>query len=75
MRGSAGRPGERDAERDVGRADGAGDGYYTGRFTASTGGRLELSATATAGTETDTHTVVGSATQVVPIVAGGHPSR
>jgi hypothetical protein len=50
-----------------------GDGYYTGRFTASTGGRLELSATATTGTESDTHTVVGSATQVVPIVAGGPP--
>jgi Subtilase family len=50
-----------------------GDGYYTGRFTASAGGRLELSASASAGAATDTHTVVGSATQVVPIVAGGEP--
>jgi subtilisin family serine protease len=50
-----------------------GDGYYTGRFTASTGGRLELVAAATAGGASDTHTVVGSATQVIPIVAGGPP--
>jgi Subtilase family len=50
-----------------------GDGYYTGRFTATTGGRLELSATATSGGASDTHTVLGSATQVLPIVAGGPP--
>ncbi len=50
-----------------------GDGHYTGTYTPTAPGSLELSVTATAGSATDTRSVVGSVRQVFPIVPGGAP--
>jgi len=50
-----------------------GDGHYTGTYTPTAAGSLELTVTATAGGATDMRSVVGSAHQVYPIVPGGAP--
>jgi subtilisin family serine protease len=50
-----------------------GDGLYTGSFTPSSAGPIELVATATAAGGTDSRSISGSATSAPPIVAGGDP--
>ena len=50
-----------------------GDGLYTGSFSPSAAGPVDLVATATAGAVSDSRSVSGSATSAPPIVAGGDP--
>ncbi len=50
-----------------------GDGLYTGSFTPTAAGPVDLVATSTAGGGSDWQTVSGTATSAPPIVAGGAP--
>jgi subtilisin family serine protease len=50
-----------------------GDGLYTGSFSPSVAGPVDLVATATAGAASDSRSVSGSATSAPPIVPGGDP--
>jgi subtilisin family serine protease len=52
-----------------------GDGLYTGSFTPTGPGPLDVVATATAAGGTDAQTVSGIATAAPPIVPGGDPVR
>jgi uncharacterized protein YhfF len=52
---------------------GRGDGHYTGAYTPTSAGSLEVTVTASAGGATDTRSVKGTVHQIYPIVAGGPP--
>jgi subtilisin family serine protease len=50
-----------------------GDGLYTGSFSPTAAGPVDLVATATAGGASDSRSVSGTATSAPPIVPGGDP--